>query len=62
MFGHYHQFMENWRWICNGAIVGYNAYALEIKADIQPPTQSFIVVDKEYGKVMALPIFVDEPL
>jgi hypothetical protein len=62
VFGHYHQFMENWRWICNGAIVGYNAYALEIKADIQPPTQSFIVVDKEYGKVMALPIFVDEPL
>jgi hypothetical protein len=41
-----------------GGLVGYDAYAVSIGAEYQPPTQTFIVVDKNHGKVMSLPIFV----
>lgn len=59
IFGHFHQFLDMWDFVSCGCIVGYNEYAQEIGADFQPPTQTFIVVDKEYGKVMAVPIFVE---
>lgn len=58
-FGHYHQFIDNWCWTCNGSLVGYDAYALSIKAAYQPPTQTFCVIDQERGKTMALPIFLE---
>jgi hypothetical protein len=61
-FGHYHQFLETWGFVSVGCLIGYNAYALEIKADYQAPSQAFAVIDREYGKVMALPIFCDKPV
>ena len=59
-FGHYHQFVNMWGWCCNGSLVGYDGYALSIKSDYQPPTQLFSVIDRERGKTMTLPIFVEE--
>lgn len=61
VFGHFHQFIDDWRFVAGGCLIGYNAYALSIKADYQPPTQPFIVIDEKYGKTMAFPIFCDEP-
>lgn len=61
-FGHYHQYIDCWSWTSVGCLVGYNEYALEIKADYQAPTQAFSVIDREYGKVMTTPIFCDKPM
>lgn len=59
VFGHWHQYIDTWRWTACGCLVGYDPFALSIKAEWQPPTQTLIVVDRERGKTMALPIFVD---
>ena len=58
IFGHWHQYLNEWRWTSCGCLVGYNAFALSIKADFQPPTQTLIFFDKAKGKTAALPIFV----
>jgi hypothetical protein len=57
VFGHYHQFVDMWRWVCCGCLVGYNQYAQSVGAEYQEPTQTLIVMSKEYGKVMAIPIY-----
>lgn len=59
-FGHYHQFLATYRWTACGCLVGYDPFALSIKAEYQPPTQTFAVIDKTRGKTMALPIFVSD--
>jgi len=59
--GHYHQFLAHFpHWVCNGSLIGYGPFSEEIKADYQPPTQAFIVLDRQMGVTMALPIFVKE--
>lgn len=60
IFGHYHQFLHHWKWICGGSLIGYNAYAQSIGADFQPPTQLFVLMNKDHGKVMAEPIFCED--
>ena len=57
--GHFHQFLNAWEFTVCGCLVGYDAYALSIGADCQPPTQTFAVIDKERGKVLTTPVFVD---
>jgi hypothetical protein len=57
---HYHQFIDMWNWVACGCLVGLDAYAISVKCDYQPPSQTFIVIDGEYGKCAALPIFVGE--
>lgn len=61
VFGHWHQYLDDWRWTSCGCLVGYNAYALSIKADFQPPTQTLLVFNRQYGKILSLPIFVEAP-
>jgi|19_taG_2_1085344.scaffolds.fasta_scaffold09317_2 hypothetical protein len=60
VFGHYHQFINCRTFVSVGCLIGYSPYALEIKAEWEPPTQSFIVIDKHYGKVLAEQIFCEE--
>lgn len=60
VLGHFHQFLDDWNYVACGCLVGYNSYALEIAAEYQDPTQTFIMIDKDYGKTMALPIFCEE--
>lgn len=57
VFGHWHQFCWNWSWVSNGCLIGYSPYALRIKADFQPPTQTFMVIDRDNGLTRALPIY-----
>lgn len=57
--GHFHQYQEAWRYVMCGCVVGYNAYAQSINAPPQPPTQTLIIVDRDYGKVITLPIFCE---
>jgi hypothetical protein len=60
VLGHFHQIIDAWDYIACGCLCGYDAYALEIGAEYQPPTQTFAVIDREYGKVLTVPIFVEE--
>lgn len=59
LFGHWHQYLDQWHSVACGCLIGYNAYANRIKADFQTPTQTLVLIDRDYGKVMALPIFVE---
>lgn len=59
VFGHFHTKMDAHNFVSNGSLIGYNAYALRIKADYEPPSQSFFLVNKKYNsKGIYTPIFV----
>lgn len=59
VFGHFHQQSDGGKFISNGSLCGFNDYALAIKAEYEQPQQSFFVMDKERGKVIVAPIFLD---
>jgi len=59
VFGHYHQMLDGGKFISNGSIIGFNAYALGIKASYEEPKQAFFLVDKNRGKTAVHPIFVE---
>jgi hypothetical protein len=59
VLGHFHQFIDAWDYVVCGCLVGYDAYALEIGAEFQRPTQTFIVIDRDFGKVLTVPIFCE---
>jgi hypothetical protein len=59
VFGHWHQSQQNPKWICNGSLIGYNAYSVAIKAPYEPPSQTFFLMDKERGRTITAPIFLD---
>jgi hypothetical protein len=51
VFGHFHQQMlDAGNIITNGSLIGYNSYALSIKAAYEPPRQGFFLVHEKYGK------------
>jgi hypothetical protein len=59
VFGHFHTSLNFNNFVSNGSLIGYNAYALRIKADFEKPTQSFFLVNKKHNaKSIHTPIFV----
>ena len=58
LFGHWHQYQQSRHWLCNGSLIGYNAYALSIKASFEPPTQTYFLLDKKRGRTMTAPIYL----
>jgi molybdenum-dependent DNA-binding transcriptional regulator ModE len=58
VFGHFHQFKDGGNFICNGSLIGYNAFALSIKADYEKPQQAFFLIDKKHGKSIVAPIWL----
>lgn len=58
VFGHFHQFFDGGNFICNGSMIGYNPFAISIKAPFEPPKQAFFLVDRKRGKTIVAPIFV----
>jgi hypothetical protein len=61
IFGHWHTHLVNYpTWISCGSLIGYSDYSVEIKADFQHPTQTWIVLDRDYGLTAALPIFLTQ--
>ena len=46
--------------VSNGSLIGYNEYALSIKAKYEPPQQAFFLIDAERGKRHSTPIWVDD--
>ena len=58
IFGHWHQSQQNPKWVCNGSLIGFNAYSVAIKAPYEPPSQTGFIFDKRYGRTVTFPIFV----
>lgn len=63
-FGHHHQFAyQRGKYLSNGSLIGYNAYALRIRADFEAPCQAFAVVCHRRNEcTKAIPIFCDRDL
>lgn len=57
-FGHFHQYLDLGDTVVNGSLIGYNAYAMSIKATPEPPQQAFYVLDSKRGKTCKSPIWV----
>lgn len=60
VFGHFHQFKDGGHWVCNGSLIGYNAFAESINASYEPPRQLFFTIERDRGKTFTAPIFLDE--
>ena len=48
-FGHFHQLKDGGNFISNGSLIGYNAYAVKIKADYEEPKQAFVIISENRG-------------
>ena len=58
-FGHFHTRFDGGNFLANGSMIGYNAYALSIKASAEPPAQQLCLIDKKRGKTIVAPILFD---
>ena len=59
VFGHFHQRLDGGWFVCNGSMIGYNAYAMSTKASYQRPEQACFLIDKHRGKTFDSPILFD---
>lgn len=59
VFAHFHQMKDGGSFITNGSVIGYNPFAISIKADYEPPRQAFFVIDSKRGKTFTCPIRVE---
>lgn len=55
-FGHFHQLRDGGNFLCNGSMIGYNGFAIAIKADYEKPKQLLFLVDKIRGRTATWPI------
>lgn len=55
-FGHFHQHKDGSKFVSNGSLIGFNTYALSIKADYEPPNQTLTLFDKKRGRTCTWPI------
>ena len=62
-FGHFHTRFDGGNFIANGSVIGYNAYAVSIKASYEPPMQQMYLINREYAaKTAVMPVFVKNPV
>ncbi len=59
VYGHLHQVKDGGNFLLNGSLIGYNAFAIRIGADYEPPKQLFFLVSKKRGKTVVAPITFD---
>lgn len=60
VFGHFHQTKDGGNFLCNGSLIGFNEFAVAIKADYEKPKQTFFLVDhKRKEKTVTTPIFLE---
>lgn len=59
ILGHWHQSLMDWHaYIVNGSLIGWNAFASDIKASFEEPRQTFALVDRDRGLTFAGPIML----
>lgn len=59
--GHYHQALFGKKWVMNGSLIGYSPFAIEVKAEYEPPCQVMCVIDSDRGMVCSKRLFCREP-
>ena len=57
--GHFHQRFDGGSFMANGSLIGYNAFALSIKASAEKPAQQFFLIDRVRGKTVVAPILTE---
>jgi len=60
VIGHFHQFITTPSFVACGCLCGYDAYAASIRCKAELPSQTMIVMDQDYGKIMTLQIFCED--
>jgi hypothetical protein len=60
IFGHFHQQRNGGNFITNGSVIGYNPFALSIKADFEPPQQKFFLFLSNGMVSMEAPIILEK--
>lgn len=60
VMGHWHQRTALRRLIINGSLIGYNAYAMEIGAEFEPPQQHFHVFESKRFDSISMPLWVGD--
>jgi hypothetical protein len=58
IFGHFHQAKDGGKFISNGSLIGYNAYAIRNKFSFEPPKQQLLLIDKKRARTFVCPILV----
>lgn len=58
MFGHFHQQLDGNSFVANGSLIGYNSFALSIKAPFDVPKQTMTLMDKKRGRTCVWPILL----
>jgi hypothetical protein len=58
IFGHFHHFLNPTKFISNGSLLGYNPYALSIKAAYEAPMQVMAMFDSKHWLTSVDRIFV----
>jgi len=59
VFGHFHQSLLGKSFIINGSLIGWNPYAISIKAEFEKPSQNLFVIDSLRGRTMYNPIILE---
>lgn len=60
VLGHWHQLFDGGNFIVNGSMIGYNPFAIFIKASFERPKQSFFLINKKWScKTVVCPILFD---
>lgn len=59
VLGHYHQARDFEYALVNGSLIGFNPFALSIKARYEPPRQLAFLIDEEWGKKATAKIYCD---
>lgn len=52
IFGHHHQAQLGPNFVCNGSMIGYNAYAQDSGFQFEAPSQTFLTVNKRWKKII----------
>jgi len=59
VFAHFHQLRDGGNFVSNGSVIGWNEFAVSIKADFEKPKQAFFLVDhKRKEKTSSSHIFL----
>lgn len=60
LFGHWHTSKVDDLWVSNGSLIGPNAYSLGKGLDPEPPSQTFLLLDRDRGKRIVTPVQVSD--
>lgn len=58
VLGHFHQLFDGGNFIVNGSLIGYDSFALSIKASYEKPKQALFLLDRKRGRTFTCPILL----